>query len=221
MIPRTLEPETMDDREEVREYRQMDHGLVNQKFVEDLVAGGPVGPKVMDLGCGTAEIPILLCQTRDEIEMLGVDASIEMLEAARLEIDVAGMLGRIHLEHADCKTLEGFAGATADTVISNTVLHHLSEPKLLIEQALRVLAPGGRIFCRDLIRPADAGAVEALVEQHAGSESAFAQQLLRQSLHAALTLKEMRSLVADLGIQENSVEMTSDRHWTLDWTTRV
>ena len=207
----------MDDAHEVEEYRAMDHQEVNEQVVNDLVAAGPVGPRVMDLGCGTAEIPVLLCQRLEDVEVVGVDASVAMLEAARIEIELGGMLGRVHLEHADCKELTGFQSGMANTVVSNTVLHHLADPGEMLAQAIRMLEPGGRLFIRDLVRPADADAVEQLVSKHAGSASEFAQQLLRQSLHAALTINETVEILTALGVENASPTLTSDRHWTLDW----
>jgi ubiquinone/menaquinone biosynthesis C-methylase UbiE len=214
---RTLEPETMDDVREVQEYQAMDHQEVNERFVDDLISSGPVGPRVVDLGCGTAAIPVILCQKRDDVEVLGVDASIAMLEAARIEIELGGVQGRVHLEHADCKELAGYQSGMADTVISNTVLHHLAEPGQMLAQAIRILAPGGRLFIRDLVRPADADAVEQLVSKHAGSASDFAQQLLRQSLHASLTVSEAADILTDLGVEAALPRLSSDRHWTFDW----
>jgi ubiquinone/menaquinone biosynthesis C-methylase UbiE len=216
-LPRSLEPEAMDDAAEVREYQRMDHRAVNQRFVDDLRSGGAVGPRVTDLGCGTGDILVLLCQQDDTLEGLGIDCSVEMLEAARLEIELGSVTGRVQLEHADCKSLEGFEAGTADTVISNTMLHHLAEPSLAVERGIHLLKPGGRLFLRDLMRPPTAERVEALVAEHAGGESEYAQQLLRQSLHAALTLDEARRMATALGIPAACVQPTSDRHWTLDW----
>ncbi len=216
-LPRTLEPEAMDDAAEVREYQQMDHSAVNQRFVDDLRAGGAVGPRTTDLGCGTGDILVRLCQQDDTLEGLGIDCSVEMLEAARLEIELGSVTGRVQLEHADCKSLEGFEAATADTVISNTMLHHLAEPGLALRRGIHLLKPGGRLFVRDLMRPQTVEQVEALVAEHAGGESEYARQLLRQSLHAALTLDEARQMATASGIPAACVQPTSDRHWTLDW----
>ena len=60
--------------------------------------------------------------------------------------------------------------------------------------------------------------VEYLVQQYAGTENAHQQQLFRESLHAALTLDEIRALVVDLGFASETVQLTSDRHWT--WVAR-
>ena len=64
------------------------------------------------------------------------------------------------------------------------------------------------------MRPQDAETLEALVLTYTGKESEYSQQLFRDSLHAALSLDEIRDLVASLGFDPNSVQATSDRHWT-------
>ena len=58
MLNRVLEPEVMDDRDEAIAYDAMDHELVNRLFVDDLLGAGPIGIDCLDLGTGTALIPI-------------------------------------------------------------------------------------------------------------------------------------------------------------------
>lgn len=216
-LTRTPEPKTLCPFDEAAQYHAMNLELVNQTFVEDLIAGGPVGPQVLDLGCGPAAIPILLCQRIGSLQVLAVDLEVEMLEIGKREIDVAGMLGQISLRHADICTMEDYENAIADTVICNSVLHHLDQPASAVLTAIRLLRPGGRLFFRDLCRPASLEQVETLVSLHAADESQAGQQLLRQSLLAALSLGEIENMVRGLGIDPVCVQMTSDRHWTLNW----
>lgn len=216
-LSRTLEPEVMDAGDEAHVYQAMDHRPVNERFVDDLIAGGPVGPRVVDLGCGPGDIPIVLSRRCPEVSVLGVDLSVPMLELAKVEIDIAGVIDRVTLEQADAKSMDGFDDRIAETVMSNSLAHHLDEPRAMLEQAIRLLTPGGRLFLRDLVRPDSEADVERLVELHAGEESETAQQLLRQSFHAALTLEEIRSLCGGFGFAAGHVQMTSDRHWTVDW----
>ncbi|MCC9604074.1 class I SAM-dependent methyltransferase [Stieleria sp. JC731] len=208
----------MDTELEVQEYKQMDHEGINSLYIDDLIAGGPVGPKVMDLGCGTGEIAVMLCQRLDDVQVMGVDMSIEMLEAARMEVELGGVQGRVFLENADCKALDHFESGSTDTVLSNSLIHHVADPASVLACAMHVLAPGGRLFIRDLMRPTTEDEVERLVEEHASGETDFAKQLLRQSLHAALTVAEIRQVAAKCGIDPESIRATSDRHWTLDWS---
>lgn len=216
MLKRTLEPEFNDDDVETQLYDAMDHAAINRQFVDDLLAGGAVGPDMMDLGTGTGLVVIELCRRADGIRVMAVDASISMLEQAKINIDVAALRDRIQLEHDDAKRLEAFEDGMFDLVMSNSLLHHLPQPRLALEQAIRLTKAGGRIFHRDLLRPESEAAVEALVAQHAATEPAASQQLLRQSLHAALSLEEIRELAVAIGLPAASVQVTSDRHWTLD-----
>ena len=218
LATRTLEPEVMDTFEAAVMYDQMDHEAVNRKFVDDLVSGGELGDEVIDLGTGTALIPIELCERVEGVRVLAIDASGEMLDLARRRIEIAQMNQRIQLEQADCKALKGFAGAMADTVISNTVIHHLPDPSLMVGEAVRLLRGGGRLFIRDLVRPATMGDVDALVAAHTENETEEARAMFRDSLLAALTIDEARQMFASLGLPAANVKMTSDRHWTFDGT---
>ncbi|RMF43957.1 MAG: class I SAM-dependent methyltransferase [Planctomycetota bacterium] len=213
MIDRILEPELMDDPEATQQYDAMDHSEVNRRFVLDLLEAGLPGPDILDLGTGTARIPIELCQRSPDCRVMASDAAQCMLEIGRINVAIAGLEHRIELHLGDCKQLP-FADGMFDCVISNSLLHHLADPRPAIGEIIRVTRPGGRIFVRDLVRPDDVQALESLVATHAGSEPESAQQLLRQSLHAALTLDEIRSMVADAGMVPTDVQMTSDRHWT-------
>ena len=101
-----------------------------------------------------------------------------------------------------------------DLVVSNSLVHHIPEPLEVLRDAVRVVRPGGRLFFRDLLRPQNENRVDELVETYAGQESDHARQMFRDSLHAALTLAEIRTLVESLGFPPAAVEETSDRHWT-------
>jgi hypothetical protein len=74
------------------------------------------------------------------------------------------------------------------------------------------------LFVRDLLRPADEAAVAHLVATYAGNANVHQQKMFGDSLRAALTLGEVRDLVATLGFDPATVQQTTDRHWT--WTAR-
>ncbi len=217
MIQRTLEPELMDSPQEAVTYDSMDHSEVNRKFVDDLLAGGEVGPDVLDLGTGTARIPIELCQRVSNCRVMASDGAVSMLEVARYNIAVASLETRIQLHHADAKSIP-LEDAMFDTVLSNSLIHHVPEPAVIVAQIARLTKPGGRIFVRDLYRPDTLAEIDDLVERIVGQEAAEAQALFRDSLHAALTLDEIRAMVAAHGFDPHDVQMSSDRHWT--WHSR-
>ena len=219
MLERVLEPEVMNDLQEAIEYHDMDFNEVNRAFVRDLLAFAAqedrtLGRDILDLGTGTARIPVELCLQAPSLRVMAADASSEMLELARYHIEINHMLDRIQLHRTDAKKLV-FGPGFFDAVISNSLVHHLPQSEAFFAEALRVLRPGGLLFVRDLFRPASQEQVEALVAQHAGNESPRSQQLFRQSLQAALTTEELAKILAALGVDAQCIQMTSDRHWTL------
>lgn len=219
MLERVLEPEVMNDLQEAIEYHDMDFTEVNRAFVRDLLSFAAqedrtLGRDILDLGTGTARIPVELCLQAPSVRVMAADASSEMLELARYHIEINHMLDRIQLHRTDAKKLV-FGPSFFDTVISNSLVHHLPQSEAFFAEALRVLRPGGLLFVRDLFRPASQEQVESLVAAHAGSESPRSQQLFRQSLQAALTTEELAKILAALGVDAQCIQMTSDRHWTL------
>ncbi len=223
-MERKLEPEVMDTAEEALAYDAMDHAAVNQAFVADLLlaisdAGRDVDGEFLDLGTGTAQIPVELCKRAVGPRVMAVDLSTHMLDLARVNIEVAGFTDRIQLDHVDSKHLPYDDGRFA-CVMSNSIVHHIPEPLTVLREAWRVLAPGGLLFFRDLLRPADHEAVEKLVQLYAGDATDHQRQMFDDSLRAALSLGEMQGMLRQLGLNERSVRQTTDRHWTwIEWKT--
>jgi ubiquinone/menaquinone biosynthesis C-methylase UbiE len=216
-LKRVLEPEVMDSEEEAHEYDQMDHSRVNAVFAEDLIAAGFTAGDILDVGTGTALIPIEICRRISKCRIMAVDLSAYMLERARFNVSVHSLNQQIQLAQVDGKKLL-YPDAMFDAVISNSIVHHIPEPLSTLEEAARVCRPQGLIFFRDLLRPNSEQHVRDLVEQYAGSETPRARQLFDDSLRAALSLEEIRQLVTQVGFPAESVQQTTDRHWT--WSTR-
>jgi ubiquinone/menaquinone biosynthesis C-methylase UbiE len=220
MIPRVLEPEAMETAEEVREFDAMDHTRVNTRFVADfLAAHGPCrGGEILDVGTGTARIPIALALADSQARVLALDLSENMLEQARINIALANLYSRIRCHKGDAKSLLDVFGAEGfEGVISNTIIHHIPDPAPVLATMARLVAPGGTLLVRDLARPATHDEVARLGVLYAGGESPEAKSLFLASLNAALTLDEIRAIVAGLGVAPGDVAMTSDRHWTWRW----
>jgi ubiquinone/menaquinone biosynthesis C-methylase UbiE len=218
MLPRVLEPEVMDSAEEAGDYDAMDHSGVNRVFVADFLAFWDEQNPVLDVGTGTAQIPIELCRSHAAAEVVGVDLAEHMLKVGRDNVRRAGFQGRVRLERCDAKKLPYAAGAFA-AVISNSIVHHIPEPRLVLAEMVRVVRKGGGLFVRDLLRPADELGVRQLVATYAGDANAHQQRMFADSLRAALTLEEIRGLVSSLNSDPAEVWQTTERHWT--WQKRM
>lgn len=219
MLSRVLEPEVMDSPLEATDYDAMDHSTVNRVFVDDFLElwrarfGGGAAGEVLDLGTGTAQIPIELLRREPCFQVLAIDLAESMLAVGRQNIEKAGFSRRIQLEQIDAKRLS-YANDRFAAVMSNSIVHHIPDPAKVLAEAYRVLRPDGLLFIRDLLRPQDDGTVRQLVDTYAAGANEHQRQLFDASLRAALSLEEVRDLVSRLGHQPNQVRQTSDRHWT-------
>ncbi len=224
MLDRTLEPEVMDTADEARDYDAMDHAEVNGRFVDDLLAFRPELTEVLDVGTGTARIPIELCNRAPKVHVVAIDLAEHMLTVARENIAEAKLGDRIVLEKRDAKSA-GWPDGKFDVTMSNTILHHIPDPSDLLREMWRLTAKGGAMFVRDLARPRSNTEISALVGKYGGEPASGdpnmvasherQKALFAASLHAGLTLEEIRERVNALGIPASAVTMTSDRHWTL------
>ncbi len=219
LLVRRLEPEVMDSAADAHDYDTMDHSQVNRVFVVDFLAAQrrsmlSADAEILDLGTGTAQIPIELCQRNPAARVVAIDLAEHMLELARKNVVSAGLSGRIRLERVDAKRLP-FAEGQFAAVMSNSIIHHIPKPRAALADALRVVQkPNGLIFIRDLARPYDDGQVRHFVDTYAAGCNDHQRQLFDDSLRAALSVEEIRALVADIGGDPHNVQATSDRHWT-------
>jgi ubiquinone/menaquinone biosynthesis C-methylase UbiE len=213
VLERVLEAEVMDTPREAMDYDAMDHSRANQSFVDDLLAAVAEPGDILDLGTGTAQIPVEICQRQPDCRIMAADLSVHMLEVARYNIEIAGLIEQIQLAQMDAKELPS-PGDYFDTVICNGTLHHFADPSVVLAEAIRVTKPAGRLFFRDLLRPDSEEEVAALVQSVAGEANADQQRLFADSLRAGLTLQEVQELVVRLGFDAATVSQTSNRHWT-------
>lgn len=228
MIPRTLETEAMDTEEEARDYDAMDFADVNALFCDDFLGfvGSLEGARVLDVGTGTARIPIVLAQRSPVAKVTAIDLAAHMLAVGRQNVLAAGLDARISLELKDAKHA-GWTDGSFDAVMSNSIVHHIPEPQEALSEMARLTKTGGFLFVRDLCRPKSEDAISSLIASYAGDPTKLDDEGKRRyprqrdlfiaSLRAALTIEEIQTLAHSLGIPPARVSMSSDRHWTLAW----
>ena len=243
-LDRVLETEVMDTAEEALDYDTMDHSEVNRIFVDDLLVAiqgfklqvsgfksdepastwnlkpetwnstdSAVLLDILDLGTGTAQIPIELCRRFEHCRVMACDAAVSMLDQAQYNLAAHYFNERIQLKLVDAKALP-FQETKFDVVMSNSIIHHIPEPISVLREAARVTRPGGLLFFRDLLRPENEEERQRLVATYAAECNDHQRQMFADSLHAALSLAEIRELVAGLGFDPQLVQQSSDRHWT-------
>ena len=190
-----------------------EHGTLNSTDRANLL-------DILDLGTGTALIPIELCRRFEQCRVMACDAAVSMLDQAQYNLAAVNYNDRIQLKLVDAKALP-FHETRFDVVMSNSIIHHIPEPLAVLREAVRVARPGGLLFIRDLLRPDSEEQRQQLVATYAAGANDHQRQMFADSLHAALSLEEIRDLVASLGFPRDSVQQTSDRHWTWVATTQA
>lgn len=213
-LTRVLEPEVMDTRDDALAYDSMDHAAVNAAFCDDFLAQAPDLAYALDVGTGTCLLPIELCKRVATARIKAIDLSASMLDVGRSHVERAGLTGAITLALADAKALDE-PDMTFSAVLSNSIVHHIPEPVVVLREMLRVLRPGGLLFVRDLVRPEDEASVAALVQTYAANDTPYQRALFDASLRAALSLDEVREMLRSLQVPPECAQKTSDRHWTL------
>jgi ubiquinone/menaquinone biosynthesis C-methylase UbiE len=216
-LERVLEPEVMSSAGEASEYDQMDFSATDQMFAERAAEMGARAGWIIDLGSGNAKIPLAMCSLLPQsVRVWAIDMSQEMLAiAARNRTRAAVAPERLLLLAADCKRLP-FADASAGMVTSNSLIHHIPDPRDVFREIARIARPGAPILIRDLVRPRDKTELEALVERYSDGWSALQTQLFADSLHAALTVEEVRAMLNECGLAGVRVAQITDRHWSAE-----
>jgi len=211
MLARTPEPELMDAPEQAAAYAGADFAVAHGAIAAALLARiGPLQGRVLDLGCGPADIPVRLARACPDCRIDGVDGAAAMLAEGRRRLAAEGLGERIELHHVRLPA-DPLPGSDYAAVVSNSLLHHLHDPAVLWRSVERAGRSDAAVFVADLARPVDATAVERLVERLAADEPAVLQRDLRASLNAAFTVEEVRAQLAEAGLGL-TVEMLDDHH---------
>lgn len=114
--------------------------------------------QVLDLGCGRGAVLILVAAYVPRGRVTGIDIwssqdqSGNGPQAAAANAAAAGVAERVALQTADMRELP-FADATFDVVVSSMAIHNIGSAAgrdTAIDQAWRVLRPGGRLLLVDI-----------------------------------------------------------------------
>ncbi len=215
MMPRVLEPELMDDPAQAVAYAGADFAEENQGFVERFKEYFPEFSqgRILDLGCGPADIPIRFARLYPACQVVGVDASAPMIRLGEQAVQQAGLSDRITLR---CERFDAVLGARiVDAAISNSLLHHLPNPLLFWNKLRQLVKPGSPVLVMDLLRPDSAEEAQAIVDQYAADEPAILRRDFYNSLLAAFTEDEVTTQLARMNLTRLLIDIPDDRHWVV------
>lgn len=210
---RVPEPELMDAAEQARAYAAADFTEPHEVFVTGFRDRFPefAGGRVLDLGCGTADVTVRFARAHPGASLIGIDGARAMLDEGARLVERAGLGARITLEPLRLPD-PSLAGAAYDAVISNSLLHHLADPGVLWTTIVSASAAGAPVFVMDLRRPSSTDAAQRLVDAYGAGESPVLCDDFYRSLCAAYTPAEVRSQLDIAGLDSFRVEPIGDRH---------
>ena len=140
-----------------------------------ILHSAPLG-RVLDVGTGTGRIVELFAG--DAERFVAVDNSPEMLRLARAKLAYLSpeIASKVDIQLGDFNMLPVADGAF-DTVIFHQVLHYAQHPEAVIAEAIRTLAPGGRLVIVDFA----AHNLEELRTIHAHARLGFADDFMKKA----------------------------------------
>ena len=108
--------------------------------------------KILDVGCGTVTMSLMVKQAYPSAQMVGLDGDPQILEIARSKAQKLGL--EIRFDQGMSFDLP-YPNESFDVVLTSMMLHHLTrDDKLTTAQEMyRILRPGGQLFGADFGEP--------------------------------------------------------------------
>lgn len=201
----------MESEEQSVSYAQADFSESNQIFISNLLQQASISSKtkILDVGCGDGEIPIMLVKNT-QCQITAIDGSENMLKQFYLKKEKQNIKNiKIYKKLINN---ELFPENVFDLVINNSVLHHVSDVYLFWQNLIRLIGPKGKIFLMDLARPESNAQLENTLSKYGGSDPILLRDF-ENSLRAAYTIDEVKSQLSDFSQVTFNIKSVSDRHF--------
>ena len=146
----TVDPVALWDAEAPTFDEAPDHGLLDADVRgawRDLLLGVlPASPAdVVDLGCGTGTLAVLLAEHEYAVDALDFSPAMVRLAAAKLAAAAPRVRDLVTVREGDAGD-PGLAPASVDVVLCRHVLWALPDPVQVVRRWVAALRPGGRLL---------------------------------------------------------------------------
>jgi ubiquinone/menaquinone biosynthesis C-methylase UbiE len=104
---------------------------------------------VADIGTGTGILASELAALG--LQVIGIDNSSRMLDAARAKLEAASLADRVELRRGEAHQLP-LEDASVDAAFAHMVLHYLPSPAEAVREMARIVRPGGSVVVVDFLQ---------------------------------------------------------------------
>ncbi len=120
------------------------------------------GHRVLDIGCGTGNLVVLIKRLHPDVDVIGLDPDPKALARAKRKTERAGVTARLDQGFSDSLP---YPDLSFDRVFSTFMFHHLprSQREPTLREVRRVLKPGGSFQLLDFAGPHSASGLLARV----------------------------------------------------------
>lgn len=213
-MQRVTEPEIMDAAEQVRAYALADFEEPHSQFIallSDRLSHLPETGHALDLGCGAGDITRRFALAFPGWTIDGIDGSPTMLATARQMTVDNSIDDRVNFIEVLLPAAPP-SGSKYDLIISNSLLHHLTDPGVFWASLIEWSGGHADAFVMDLKRPESPEQARNLVQQYSAGEPDILQTDFFNSLLAAFEPEEIEEQLRQASLTELRCETVTDRH---------
>ncbi len=173
-------------------------GLPRKTFLNEVSQRINSDGVVLDVGSGSGYFSLAIAKKLNVKKVICFDLSEEMLLRLKYKAKKEGVENKIQIMNGEASSLK-LADGSVDLVVSNFVLHEVSNPESVLLEMIRVLKPNGWIIITDFLSNTFLGRME--VKAH-GKEA-----------HGPFNIIELESLFTKVGLKD--IKVFAEKGWII------
>jgi len=119
-----------------------------KQFCDEVVQFLPRPARILDIGTGTGQLPVMLAMANRNLSIVGIDLSRRCLALAAQHAHESGVSERVAFKCVDIEN-DGWNIEPFDLIISTCSLHHWRHPANVLRETRKLLRQNGNIWILD------------------------------------------------------------------------